>query len=1035
MYEIHFEVTPADREAAFQELFASNPQHAAHLRDRVAALGRSEDLLGRVRQEIELPDGSERIGPFVVLRVLGEGGFGTVFLAEQREPVRRPVALKVLQGRRLDDRSRRRFEDERQVLARLQHACIAQVFDAGVTATGLDYFAMEYVDGEPITAWCERRRLDTTARLRLFLQVCGAIHHAHQRGVVHRDIKPSNVLVRDEAGVARPKVIDFGIAKLLAGDDGAGDAPGRTLTRQGGQVGTPGYMSPEQAAGEPVDTRSDVYALGVLLCELLTGELPYPRTDLRTSSFVALARLLAEQPPNRPSRLLRESDDRRVGRLDPDLDWIVLAALAARPDDRYTSVAALAEDVERCLRHEPVFARRNATGYVIGKFVQRHRVGVAFAGVLAAALIVGVVGLLWGTQVLDAARARAERERDAARIAAAQLSILSGDVPTAHDYLESVAPERRGWEWRHLAAQRDHARATVALENDYHDVVWLDDRRVLLLPLRGDPEVRDTGTGERELTFTDWPGSFRRVALLPDRRSIVVAADRGIFLWDVETGRQLRRVHGVAGEPHGLGLAPDARRVALVGRGAWLHVLDLDRSGLVHDIALERDAHSVTFVSADEVVAGLANGDLVRIALPTGEVVDRFAGHTDNVDDLLHDPFADRLYSAAIDGTVRVWDLGSRAIAAVLPVHVRVRRLALSPDRGTLYAAGGYTEGKVVAWETATFGLLGCFHGHTRGVRGVALSPNGSALATASRDLTLRVWDAEPPVGKRRFDAGIDARFLTTDAGGTRFATAAIDGTVRVWSASTLELELDARLAATFTGCVLGAERIYVACGNVGAISIPDRAVVARGETGGTRLEKLALDPAERWLVGGHGSRFLVIALPELAVLHELELPVGGARGVWDERRSAFAISCPDATVRWLDPSSGQIIDELRLADSTHLANGLDFHADLMAVGHGRTVTLCGRDGTRRREIHAFASGCAFSPDGRRLAIGGADHKVRVLDPETAVQLLVIPDLPYNVADVRFVAGGRRLVALSHRWEAPSYVHVFDAPPLAGLGR
>lgn len=356
-----------------------------------AAVG--EDLIGK------------RVGRYKLLEQLGEGGCGVVYLAEQEEPVHRRVALKVIKLGMDTKNVIARFDAERQALALMDHPNIAMVLDAGSTETGRPYFVMELVGGVKITSYCDENRLTAHQRLDLFIQVCQAIQHAHQKGVIHRDIKPSNILVALHDGVPVPKVIDFGIAKAIAGRLTHDPA----FTLEGQFIGTPAYMSPEQAelSGLDVDTRSDIYSLGVLLYELLTGRPPFDQKELVNSGMDKMRKTLRETEPRRPSVLLTSlantdltvtarrrhaEPPRLIKSLKGDLDWIVMKALEKDRQRRYETANAMAMDVRRYLNNEPILARPPSRYYRVKKLVQRNK-GVYASGVAVALSLITALGV------------------------------------------------------------------------------------------------------------------------------------------------------------------------------------------------------------------------------------------------------------------------------------------------------------------------------------------------------------------------------------------------------------------------------------------------------------------------------------------------------------------------------------------------------------------------------------------------------------------------------------------------------------------
>jgi eukaryotic-like serine/threonine-protein kinase len=376
---------------------------------------------------VPLVEGLREIGPYKLLAVLGEGGMGLVYLAEQTAPIRRRVALKILKPGMDTHQVIARFESERQALAVMDHGNIAKVFDSGVTPSGRPFFVMELAHGTPITEYADTHCLSTTERLRLFIDVCRAVQHAHHKGVIHRDLKPSNVLVTVAEDGATVKVIDFGIAKAV----GIGLTERTLVTRVGQMIGTPEYMSPEQAemSGLDVDTRTDVYSLGVMLYELLVGALPY---DLAAKPDYVIPHALREREVLRPSlklsglgdsvealaRCRRTTPDALRRELRGDLDWIILKAMEKDRTRRYDTPNGLAADVERYLRHEVVVARPPSAAYRLGKFVRRNRVPVAAAAVAALSLAAGAGAAATGMVRAQQEQARAEAAALEARLAA-----------------------------------------------------------------------------------------------------------------------------------------------------------------------------------------------------------------------------------------------------------------------------------------------------------------------------------------------------------------------------------------------------------------------------------------------------------------------------------------------------------------------------------------------------------------------------------------------------------------------------------------
>ena len=412
---------PAHRASYLDAACAQNPTLRTEIESLISAYDRPEDDLSQSPLASPLLTSGaplQSLGPYRLLKILGEGGMGQVWLAEQTFPVRRQVALKLIRSGMFHSVALQRFQSERQSLAIMDHPCIAKVFDAGAAPGGQPYFVMEYVEGLPITQYCDQKKLPLRDRLRLFIQVCEAVQHAHRKAIIHRDLKPANILVVEIDGKPRPRIIDFGIAKTAVPSE-----PDVTIFTQAGVLlGTPGYMSPEQIDPtiRDVDTRTDVYSLGVILYELLTGSLPFDTQQLKKQPLDKLLRILREEDPPSPSTKVDAESDKTIESaalrgLQPaqlvtllrgDLDWVTMKALERDRDRRYGSPSELAADIERYLQNRPVLARPATASYRLRKYVRRHG---------AVAVASGGLALLIAFAIMQAVQLRRiTRERDRA---------------------------------------------------------------------------------------------------------------------------------------------------------------------------------------------------------------------------------------------------------------------------------------------------------------------------------------------------------------------------------------------------------------------------------------------------------------------------------------------------------------------------------------------------------------------------------------------------------------------------------------------
>jgi serine/threonine protein kinase/tetratricopeptide (TPR) repeat protein len=534
--------SPEEREAYLARACGDDPRLRVEVESLLQAAEDAGGFLQAARPADETADESplaERpgtvIGPYKLLEQIGEGGFGVVYMAEQERPVCRKVALKVLKPGMDTRQVVARFEAERQALALMDHPNIAHIHDGGTTAAGRPYFVMELVRGVPITDYCDQSQLSVPARLELFVRVCQAVQHAHTKGVIHRDLKPSNVLVTLHDGTPVPKVIDFGVAKAL----GQRLTDKTLFTAFAQMVGTPLYMSPEQAqfSGLDVDTRTDVYSLGVLLYELLSGTTPFDGERMRTVGYDEMRRIIREEEPARPSSrvstlgqaastmsLNRRSDPRRLSRLlRGELDWVVMKCLEKERTRRYETVDALAKDVGRYLADEPVQACPPSVRYRVRKLARRHRAGLAVAGLVLTFVVLSGAGAGWvvrdrAARQADANREQAAREADKDREVAQGLS----DAARARDgrrWAEARQAVKRV-EWLLAGGGRADQRQDLRdLVTDLDMVARLEEIRLQ----QGDTKVSDFAHADADPAYT---GAFRAYGLDLARLDPAAAAER-----------------------------------------------------------------------------------------------------------------------------------------------------------------------------------------------------------------------------------------------------------------------------------------------------------------------------------------------------------------------------------------------------------------------------------------------------------------------------------------------------------------------------
>ncbi|MGB2822172.1 MAG: serine/threonine-protein kinase, partial [Phycisphaerae bacterium] len=685
------EVEPGEARRAYIEQACAGDEH---LRARVEGLLRAHEEAGDFLNRPALGDEvtldvapltegpGTVIGRYKLLQQIGEGGFGVVYMAEQTEPVRRRVALKIIKLGMDTKQVIGRFEAERQALAMMEHPNIATVLDAGATETGRPYFVMELVKGIPITEYCDTNSLTTAERLDLFLSVCHAVQHAHQKGIIHRDIKPTNVLVTRHGDKPVPKVIDFGIAKATAQR-----LTEKTVFTQFRQfIGTPEYMSPEQAemSGLDVDTRSDIYSLGVLLYELLTGTTPFAASTLRGAAYDEIRRIIREDEPLRPSTQIntlgekltavakhRRSDPGALGKLfRGDLDWIVMKSLEKDPTRRYETANDLAADIERHLGDEPVVAGPPTAGYKLRKFIRRNRAAVAAGGAIAAALLIGAV-----LSTIGFLNARHERDRAVTAEARESRARRQAEGLAAKESQARQDAERAAAKEAEAHRKAVSARQQAEAERDAKDKA-LNRAEGLRLAAHSAAELPSN------------PGLALLLAIEGARRGPRGAAQNNALLAAIQACREHRTLMGHGGRVTGATFSPDSKCVLTTGSQDGTARLWDARTGKQH----------------------------VALALRAF----RFGQY--------RLPLASASFSA--DGK-RAITLYGRDGASYCHVHYRGSVLRL------------YTDHVARIWDTSTGKELLILRGHAGRIVSGSFSPDGRRIVTASWDKTARIWDAE----------------------------------------------------------------------------------------------------------------------------------------------------------------------------------------------------------------------------------------------------------------------------------------------------
>jgi WD40 repeat protein len=1015
---------------------------------------------------IETPAGIDGpgtvIGRYELLELIGEGGMGLVYSAEQKEPVRRKVAFKIIKPGMDSKQVIARFEAERQTLAVLDHPNIAHVFDAGCTETGRPYFVMEYVKGLSITRYCDDNKLTIEQRLRLFEQICEAVHHAHQKGIIHRDLKPSNILVTMQGDKPVPKIIDFGIAKAITQP-----LTGATiLTYQGQLLGTPEYMSPEQVdlATQDIDTRSDIYSLGVVLYELLAGVLPFGDESFAKAGLAEIQQTIREQEPASPSIRLTQMGDKAktiaasrgtqvvplTRRLHRELEWIPLKAMRKDRCRRYRSAAEMADDVHNYLTGRPLIAGPETALYRVQKFVRKHAGSVATVALVATAIVLGLIvssAMYFRAERMRVQADRARQEEATARAQAEQATekeaVARAEAEQAREK-ETVARTQAEQAEQATKAKADELRRTLYVNSiQLADAKYREGNigRVRSLldscpeDLRGWEWDRLNYVSDQSLmTLTDPCGLWSPLFSRDGKRIICHSGDGVVKVWDAATGSEVGTLGRGAYPGWEMEVRDDGKYVAAYDGpdDNTIKIWDLEKGG--EPITLAGHEKRVVAVAWSPDGTRIASGSwehLIRIwDSAGGKELMTLSGHRAEVLCVAFSPDGRRLASGSNDYMVATWDLTTGAGPVPFGGHEsHVISVAFSSN-GERIVSGG-DDNTVRVWDSGTSTLLMTLRGHDSPVASVRFSPDGKRIVSAGA-YVIKVWDvnsAAEVITLRGHKDYVDSAGFSAD--GRRIISHSRDGTVKVWDAAinreatslrpndrrdsvdSLAISPDgSRFVAGLGG---GEIKVYESATATEAVSLRGHSSFTLSvafNSDGTRLVSGSVDGTAKVWDGQSGS--------ELVTFREHKKEAVCSVCFSPDGRRIVSSTYGNGLIKVWDSATGNTLMTLhhRGPEDGTFAVFSVFSPDGKRIASGssdKTVKLWdAQTGAEITTLHGHKEGIqsvAFSPDGRYLASGGYDRVIKIWDVESRKEVATLSGHRDAVRKIAFTPDGRRLVS------------------------